>query len=39
MSEPATLEFIFKGISEDEVVFLHGDILGDELPLESDLHR
>ncbi|MEH2396234.1 Uma2 family endonuclease [Nostoc sp.] len=39
MSEPATLEFIFNGISEDEVVFPPGDILSDELPLESDLHR
>ncbi|MEH2425293.1 MAG: Uma2 family endonuclease [Nostoc sp.] len=39
MSEPATLEFIFNGISEDEVVFPHGDILSDKLPLESDLHR
>lgn len=39
MSEPATLKFIFNGISEDEVVFPHGDILSDELPLESDLHR
>ena len=39
MSEPATLEFISDGISEDEVVFPPGDILSDELPLESDLHR
>lgn len=39
MSEPATLEFICDGISDDKVVFPHGDILSDELPLESDLHR
>lgn len=32
MSEPVTLEFIFNGISEDEVVFPHGDILSYELP-------
>ncbi|QHG16172.1 Uma2 family endonuclease [Nostoc sp. ATCC 53789] len=39
MSEPATLEFISNGISEDEVIFPPGDILSDEPPLESDLHR
>ncbi|MEH2120307.1 MAG: hypothetical protein V7K46_19545 [Nostoc sp.] len=39
MSEPATLEFIFNGISEDKVVSPYGNILNDELPLESDLHR
>lgn len=39
MSEPATLEFISDGISEDEVVFPPGNILSDELPLESDIHR
>ncbi|MEH2415357.1 Uma2 family endonuclease [Nostoc sp.] len=39
MSEPATLEFISDGISEDEVIFPPGDILSDEPPLESDLHR
>ncbi|ODG99561.1 hypothetical protein A4S05_04160 [Nostoc sp. KVJ20] len=39
MSEPATLEFISDNISEDEVIFPPGDILSDEPPLESDLHR
>ncbi|MEH1998564.1 MAG: Uma2 family endonuclease [Nostoc sp.] len=39
MSEPATLEFISDGISEDEVIFPPGDILSDKPPLESDLHR
>ncbi|MDZ7955612.1 Uma2 family endonuclease [Nostoc sp. DedQUE09] len=39
MSEPATLEIISDGISEDEVIFPPGDILSDEPPLESDLHR
>lgn len=39
MSNHATLKFIFNGISKDEVVFPYGDILSDELPLESDLHR
>ncbi|WP_375506462.1 Uma2 family endonuclease [uncultured Nostoc sp.] len=39
MSEPATLEIISNGISEDEVIFPPGDILSDEPPLESDLHR
>jgi Uma2 family endonuclease len=39
MSEPATLEFISNGISEDEVIFPPGDILSEEPPLESDLHR
>ncbi|MEH2240340.1 Uma2 family endonuclease [Nostoc sp.] len=39
MSEPATLEFISDGISEDEVIFPLGDLLSDEPPLESDLHR
>ncbi len=39
MSEPATLEIIFDNISEDEVIFPPGDILSDEPPLESDLHR
>jgi Uma2 family endonuclease len=29
MSEPATLEFISNGISEDEVIFPPGDILSD----------
>ncbi|MEH2172417.1 Uma2 family endonuclease [Nostoc sp.] len=39
MSEPATLEIISNGISENEVIFPPGDILSDEPPLESDLHR
>ncbi|BBD64733.1 hypothetical protein NIES4072_16030 [Nostoc commune NIES-4072] len=39
MSEPATLEIISDSISEDEVIFPPGDILSDEPPLESDLHR
>ncbi len=39
MSEPATLEFISDNISEDKVIFPGGDILSDEPPLESDLHR
>ncbi|MEH2168715.1 MAG: Uma2 family endonuclease [Nostoc sp.] len=39
MSEPATLEIISDNISEDEVIFPPGDILSDEPPLESDLHR
>ncbi|MEH2046712.1 Uma2 family endonuclease [Nostoc sp.] len=39
MSEPATLEIISNHISEDEVIFPPGDILSDEPPLESDLHR
>ncbi|MEH1819985.1 MAG: Uma2 family endonuclease [Nostoc sp.] len=39
MSEPATLELISDNISEDEVIFPPGDILSDEPPLESDLHR
>ncbi|MEH2089492.1 Uma2 family endonuclease [Nostoc sp.] len=39
MSEPATLEIISDNISEDEVIFPLGDILSDEPPLESDLHR
>ncbi|MBN3958511.1 Uma2 family endonuclease [Nostoc sp. NMS8] len=39
MSEPATLEIISDNISEEEVVFPSGDILSDEPPLESDLHR
>lgn len=39
MSEPATLELISNGISEEEVIFPPGDILSDEPPLESDLHR
>ncbi|MHC5734615.1 Uma2 family endonuclease [Nostoc sp.] len=39
MSEPATLEIISDHISEDEVIFPPGDILSDEPPLESDLHR
>ena len=39
MSEPATLEIISDGISEEEVIFPPGDILSDEPPLESDLHR
>ncbi|WP_375511765.1 Uma2 family endonuclease [uncultured Nostoc sp.] len=39
MSEPATLEIISDGISEDEIIFPPGDILSDEPPLESDLHR
>ncbi|MEH1872063.1 Uma2 family endonuclease [Nostoc sp.] len=38
MSEPATLEIISDN-SEDEVIFPPGDILSDEPPLESDLHR
>ncbi|MBD2614375.1 MAG: Uma2 family endonuclease [Nostoc sp. ZfuVER08] len=39
MSEPATLEFIPDNTPEDEVIFPPGDILSDEPPLESDLHR
>lgn len=39
MSEPATLEIISDNILEDEVIFPPGDILSDEPPLESDLHR
>lgn len=39
MSEPATIEFISDEISEEEVIFPPGDILSDEPPLESDLHR
>ncbi len=39
MSEPATLEIISDNISEDEIIFPPGDILSDEPPLESDLHR
>lgn len=39
MSEPATLEFISNGISEDEVIFPPGDILSDKPRSESDLHR
>jgi Uma2 family endonuclease len=39
MSEPATLELISDKIFEDEVIFPPGDILSDEPPLESDLHR
>ncbi|MDF5710379.1 MAG: Uma2 family endonuclease [Nostoc sp. S4] len=39
MSEPATLEFICDDTSEDKVIFPPGDILSDEPPLESDLHR
>ncbi|MCC5666779.1 Uma2 family endonuclease [Nostoc sp. CHAB 5784] len=39
MSEPATLEIISDNISDDEVIFPPGDILSDEPPLESDLHR
>ncbi|MEH2112291.1 Uma2 family endonuclease [Nostoc sp.] len=39
MSEPATLELISDNISEEEVIFPPGDILSDEPPLESDLHR
>lgn len=41
MSEPATLEIelISDNISEEEVIFPPGDILSDEPPLESDLHR
>ncbi|MBE9105855.1 Uma2 family endonuclease [Nostoc cf. edaphicum LEGE 07299] len=39
MSEPATLEIISDNISEDEILFPPGDILSDEPPLESDLHR
>jgi Uma2 family endonuclease len=38
MSEPATLEIISDHISE-EIIFPPGDILSDEPPLESDLHR
>ncbi|MEH2069958.1 MAG: Uma2 family endonuclease [Nostoc sp.] len=38
MSEPAILEFT-SNTSEDEVIFPPGDILSDEPPLESDLHR
>ncbi|WP_392531964.1 Uma2 family endonuclease [Nostoc sp. C117] len=38
MSEPATLEIISDDISE-EIIFPPGDILSDEPPLESDLHR
>ncbi|MEH2305462.1 Uma2 family endonuclease [Nostoc sp.] len=39
MSEPTTLELISDKISEEEVIFPPGDILSDEPPLESDLHR
>jgi Uma2 family endonuclease len=39
MSEPATLELISDGISEDEVIFPPGDILSDKPRSESDLHR
>lgn len=39
MSEPATLELISDKISEEEVIFPPGDILSNEPPLESDLHR
>ncbi|QLE40484.1 Uma2 family endonuclease [Nostoc sp. C052] len=39
MSELATLELISDNISEEEVIFPPGDILSDEPPLESDLHR
>jgi Uma2 family endonuclease len=39
MSEPATLEFISDHVSGDKVIFPPGDILSDEPPLESDLHR
>ncbi|MEH2131142.1 MAG: Uma2 family endonuclease [Nostoc sp.] len=41
MSEPATLEIelISDNILEEEVIFPPGDILSDEPPLESDLHR
>jgi Uma2 family endonuclease len=39
MSEPATLELISDNISEEEVIFPPGDIISDEPPLESDLHR
>ena len=39
MSEPATLELISNNIPEEEVIFPPGDILSDEPPLESDLHR
>lgn len=39
MSEPATLELISDNISEEKVIFPHGDLLSDEPPLESDLHR
>ena len=37
MSEHPTIEFIFDKVSKDEVIFPRGDILSDELPLESDL--
>ncbi len=39
MSEPATLEIISDDTLEDRVIFPPGDILSDEPPLESDLHR
>ncbi|MEH2078165.1 MAG: Uma2 family endonuclease [Nostoc sp.] len=39
MSEPATLKLISDNISEEEVIFPPGDLLSDEPPLESDLHR
>ncbi|MGF1935976.1 MAG: Uma2 family endonuclease [Nostoc sp. ChiQUE02] len=39
MSEPATLEIISDRVLEDEVIFPPGDILSDEPPFESDLHR
>ena len=39
MSELAIKEFISDDTSEDEVIFPPGDILSDEPPLESDLHR
>ncbi|MEH1864652.1 MAG: hypothetical protein V7K69_06495 [Nostoc sp.] len=34
MSEPATVELIANGISEDKVIFPPGDILSNEPPLE-----
>ncbi|MFN6513070.1 MAG: Uma2 family endonuclease [Nostoc sp. CreGUA01] len=39
MSEPATLEVISDDTLGDRVIFPPGDILSDEPPLESDLHR
>ncbi|MHC5599938.1 MAG: Uma2 family endonuclease [Nostoc sp.] len=41
MSEPATveIELISDNILDEEIIFPPGDILSDEPPLESDLHR
>jgi hypothetical protein len=39
MSEPSTLEVIYSDTSDDEVIFPPADLLSNEPPLESDLHR